>query len=684
MNKWLLLLLLSLPLAAQTTITHGSGTPSAGTCNAARQYGRVYMDISTTPPDIYGCGTVGWQKQSSGGASPAGSTGQKQVYATSSTFGGVASDIQAESFGCVGDNSTDNSTCMTNALAALNTAHGGILHFGPGTFKVSSQITLPNYDATTPAHHYPFRVTGVESYFAWNGAATSKESGTILSLSYSGTNGGQIYGAGSGSLELDHLQITSPASPTTTWSINGGNLTSIVVSSNVGTVTTAAQTLVLGNYVQILGSTTAALNGTYPLLAATDSTHFTITTSGVADATYNNAGMSVGFTTPMIYLTNTQPIFHDLRIVGDATLGSNTNNQDAFVFGGGTDASNNNTVNSGFSGFAGSVERVSVDYIRRIVYARNGAQQLDIGHIYENPTTTGSNDTVDGAAIQEATQGGNNYYHHNILAGQYQHAFYVITSGGTFIANSGGDNCCVSPKTFYRFTAAANSNTVIGNAFVGSSTNLDSGGGNLLIFPGIGNSPAPRILTNNAIMGVGQTGAYFLYNNLGGHYPALYSDGVTPGSTNYALAAGNGGDTYLNGTSDVYYGIGGSLKGHMTSALMSWTIPIQPTAYNTATNCSNAASPAVCGSAAAGAVAIPTGVTTVALVVNTTAVTANSEITLQSDDSLTIAATTCNNTLATLVGGLAVTARTAGTSFTITYNGTIATNPLCVAYKITN
>lgn len=106
--------------------------------------------------------------------------------------------------------------------------------------------------------------------------------------------------------------------------------------------------------------------------------------------------------------------------------------------------------------------------------------------------------------------------------------------------------------------------------------------------------------------------------------------------------------------------------------------------YLTATNCANAASPAVCGSAAAGAVAIPTGVTSVVLVVNTTAVTATSRITLTSDDSLTIPATTCNSTLATLVGGLAVTARTAATSFTITYNGTIATNPLCVSYTIEN
>ena len=109
-----------------------------------------------------------------------------------------------------------------------------------------------------------------------------------------------------------------------------------------------------------------------------------------------------------------------------------------------------------------------------------------------------------------------------------------------------------------------------------------------------------------------------------------------------------------------------------------------PIPNTTTSNCSSAATPAVCAAAPAGAVAIPTGATSVTLVVNTTAVTANSEIFLHSDDSLTIAATTCNSTLATLVGGLVITARTAGTSFTITYNGTIATNPLCVAYRLVN
>jgi hypothetical protein len=36
------------------------------------------------------------------------------------------------------------------------------------------------------------------------------------------------------------------------------------------------------------------------------------------------------------------------------------------------------------------------------------------------------------------------------------------------------------------------------------------------------------------------------------------------------------------------------------------------------------------------------------------------------------------------VGGFAITARTPGTSFTITFNGSIVTNPVCMTYKIEN
>jgi hypothetical protein len=99
------------------------------------------------------------------------------------------------------------------------------------------------------------------------------------------------------------------------------------------------------------------------------------------------------------------------------------------------------------------------------------------------------------------------------------------------------------------------------------------------------------------------------------------------------------------------------------------------------TNCSSAASPAICGSSQAGSFAIPAAGTTVT--VNTTAVTANSQIFVQQDDSLgTKLGVTCNTGI--LANPPAVTARTAGTSFTVSVTAGLAVNPVCFGYFIVN
>lgn len=101
--------------------------------------------------------------------------------------------------------------------------------------------------------------------------------------------------------------------------------------------------------------------------------------------------------------------------------------------------------------------------------------------------------------------------------------------------------------------------------------------------------------------------------------------------------------------------------------------------YQTATNCSSSASPAVCSSASAGSVVVAAAATTV--VVNTTAVTANSQVVVTYDSSLgTKLGVTCNTTIPALYG---VTARTAATSFTITSTAPV-TNPACFSYLVVN
>jgi hypothetical protein len=126
----------------------------------------------------------------------------------------------------------------------------------------------------------------------------------------------------------------------------------------------------------------------------------------------------------------------------------------------------------------------------------------------------------------------------------------------------------------------------------------------------------------------------------------------------------------------------GDFSGSLKLTTLNSVGSVSGKTYLTVTNCSSAASPAVCAAAAAGVVAVPTG-TNPTLQVNTTAVTANSRIFLEIDESSTIAATTCNTTLSTLVQPV-VTARSAGVSFTIQIGAILASNPACVSYFIVN
>lgn len=98
-----------------------------------------------------------------------------------------------------------------------------------------------------------------------------------------------------------------------------------------------------------------------------------------------------------------------------------------------------------------------------------------------------------------------------------------------------------------------------------------------------------------------------------------------------------------------------------------------------ATVCNSSAAPAVCGSAIAGSVTVAAAATT--KVVNSTAVTNNSQIILTFDSSLGARiGVTCNTTFASAW----VSARTAATSFTITVSAAPTTNPACFSYEIIN
>jgi len=127
----------------------------------------------------------------------------------------------------------------------------------------------------------------------------------------------------------------------------------------------------------------------------------------------------------------------------------------------------------------------------------------------------------------------------------------------------------------------------------------------------------------------------------------------------------------------------GSVTPSGAMPLSNTTGRIQPALYSTATNCSSSASPAVCGSATAGSVVIAASATSV--VVGTTAVTANSQILLTEDSSLgSKLSVTCNTQSLLTLGFPKVTARTAGSNFTISIEVAPTTSPLCISYAIFN
>ncbi len=122
-----------------------------------------------------------------------------------------------------------------------------------------------------------------------------------------------------------------------------------------------------------------------------------------------------------------------------------------------------------------------------------------------------------------------------------------------------------------------------------------------------------------------------------------------------------------------------STVGNFTLAQGSYVGP----AYGTSTNCLSVASPAVCAAASAGASVVAAAATT--QIVNTTAVTANSEITITGDASLsTRLGVTCNTQSSLTLGTPRVSARVTGTSFTVILDVAPTTNPVCFNYSIVN
>ncbi len=145
------------------------------------------------------------------------------------------------------------------------------------------------------------------------------------------------------------------------------------------------------------------------------------------------------------------------------------------------------------------------------------------------------------------------------------------------------------------------------------------------------------------------------------------------------LANGLGLDTYTSGALSLGSTTATSIK--IGRSGITTTVPglLSVGQLSTVSNCNSTASPAVCGSAPAGSVAMATGGST--LQVKTTAVTANSQIFVQEDSSLGARLGIICNTGTNR--SYTITSRAAGT-FTISSTNNPVTNKACLSYFIVN
>jgi len=184
--------------------------------------------------------------------------------------------------------------------------------------------------------------------------------------------------------------------------------------------------------------------------------------------------------------------------------------------------------------------------------------------------------------------------------------------------------------------------------------------------------------------------AYELANNLQSYDP-LCSSGEVCALPNQSIAAQkfvvNGATT---GSATISASATGGTLNLGTNVTVTSTGLSAPT-YSTLANCAangTAANPSVisCGAASAGMFSCSARASTGTCVVDTTAVTANSEIVITQDaadgrsSQLNV---TCNTRNVLSATAPILASKSAGTSFTINL-GTVTTNPACFEYTITN
>lgn len=255
---------------------------------------------------------------------------------------------------------------------------------------------------------------------------------------------------------------------------------------------------------------------------------------------------------------------------------------------------------------------------------------------------------------------------------------YAIFNGNVGIGTT-------TPGSIFSIGNIANFTTAT-SSFYGGGINLSSG---CFAINGvcIGSGSSGSVSSIAQTFGTGQTGTITFATSSIAYNGLVFGQKITNSGGAFTFAPllsgilGIGGGGTASTTP-----LGGILVGNGSNAIKSLVVGNglsfdgTTLAVATSMNCNSSASPAVCGSSPSGSVAMATGGST--LVINTTAVTANSQIFVTEDYSLgTRLGITCNTTTGRIYS---ISARTAGTRFTIKSSANPATNKACLSYWIVN